>query len=61
MQGTSKKYIKILSLFLLIVGCSEDTRDFTSEYPLTYSFTAESESRAISSTFTDYTGTEFGV
>ena len=61
----SNKNIKnvIISLLVLFVaGCSDDVRSIVgNEQPLTYSFAAVDETRAISETFTDYSGTQFGV
>ena len=49
-------------LVLLVAGCSDDVRNFAgNEQPLTFTFAAVDETRAISNTFTDYSGTQFGV
>lgn len=63
MQGTDKiKNILILSAILLAAGCSDDINNMDADgQPLVYSFTAVDETRAVSSNFTDYTGTQFAV
>ena len=51
-----------MSAILLAAGCSDDINNMDADgQPLVYSFTAVDETRAISSNFTDYTGTQFAV